>query len=46
LHDVRKSNHTLVQNLWLIAYSTQTAHFTCPNGKAFFSSSIVWGKWM
>ncbi|KAI1346246.1 OPT family small oligopeptide transporter [Xylaria sp. FL0043] len=22
---------------------TQTAHFTCPNGRAFFSSSIVWG---
>ncbi|KAF5524926.1 Sexual differentiation process protein isp4 [Colletotrichum aenigma] len=21
----------------------QTAHFTCPNGRAFFSSSIVWG---
>ncbi|KAH8896634.1 OPT family small oligopeptide transporter [Thozetella sp. PMI_491] len=22
---------------------TQTAHFTCPNGRTFFSSSIVWG---
>ncbi|KAF2502770.1 small oligopeptide transporter [Lophium mytilinum] len=22
---------------------TQSAHFTCPNGKTFFSSSIVWG---
>ncbi|KAK0106355.1 hypothetical protein ONS96_003990 [Cadophora gregata f. sp. sojae] len=22
---------------------TQAAHFTCPNGKTFFSSSIVWG---
>lgn len=22
---------------------TQPAHFTCPNGRAFFSSSIVWG---
>ncbi|KAI1272832.1 OPT family small oligopeptide transporter [Xylaria sp. FL0933] len=22
---------------------TQTSHFTCPNGRAFFSSSIVWG---
>ncbi|TKW51611.1 Sexual differentiation process protein isp4 [Colletotrichum tanaceti] len=22
---------------------TQHAHFTCPNGRAFFSSSIVWG---
>ncbi|KAI1809521.1 OPT family small oligopeptide transporter [Poronia punctata] len=21
----------------------QTSHFTCPNGRAFFSSSIVWG---
>ncbi|KAI1118310.1 OPT family small oligopeptide transporter [Nemania sp. NC0429] len=21
----------------------QSAHFTCPNGRAFFSSSIVWG---
>jgi OPT family oligopeptide transporter len=23
--------------------STQASHFTCPNGRAFFSSSIVWG---
>ncbi|TGJ86424.1 hypothetical protein E0Z10_g2398 [Xylaria hypoxylon] len=22
---------------------TQASHFTCPNGRAFFSSSIVWG---
>ncbi|KAI1827059.1 OPT family small oligopeptide transporter [Xylaria intraflava] len=22
---------------------TQAAHFSCPNGRAFFSSSIVWG---
>ncbi|KAI8635539.1 OPT family small oligopeptide transporter [Xylariaceae sp. FL1651] len=22
---------------------TQSAHFTCPNGRAFFSASIVWG---
>lgn len=24
--------------------STQSGHFTCPNGRAFFSSSIVWGQ--
>jgi OPT family oligopeptide transporter len=23
--------------------SDQTSHFTCPNGRTFFSSSIVWG---
>lgn len=23
--------------------SEQASHFTCPNGRAFFSSSIVWG---
>jgi hypothetical protein len=26
--------------------SDQPAHFTCPNGKTFFSSSIVWGKYL
>ncbi|RJE18123.1 oligopeptide transporter [Aspergillus sclerotialis] len=23
----------------------QPARFTCPNGRTFFSSSIVWGEW-
>lgn len=27
-----------------IANSDQPAHFTCPNGRTFFSSSIVWGE--
>ncbi|KAI1089830.1 OPT family small oligopeptide transporter [Rostrohypoxylon terebratum] len=26
-----------------VCSSTQPSHFTCPNGRAFFSSSIVWG---
>ncbi|KAI0009733.1 OPT family small oligopeptide transporter [Xylariaceae sp. FL0662B] len=26
-----------------VCSSTQKDHFTCPNGRAFFSSSIVWG---
>ncbi|KAK7750308.1 hypothetical protein SLS62_007715 [Diatrype stigma] len=26
-----------------ICTSTQPAHFTCPNGQAFFSNSIIWG---
>ncbi|TVY81115.1 Sexual differentiation process protein isp4 [Lachnellula suecica] len=26
-----------------ICTTTQSAHFTCPNGKTFFSSSITWG---
>jgi OPT family oligopeptide transporter len=26
-----------------IIYSNQASHFTCPNGRTFFSSSIVWG---
>ncbi|KAJ5459952.1 uncharacterized protein N7458_001504 [Penicillium daleae] len=30
-------------NIENVCTTTQTAHFTCPNGKAFFSSSIVWG---
>ncbi|TLD38096.1 small oligopeptide transporter [Venturia nashicola] len=30
-------------NIDNVCTTTQTAHFTCPNGKAFFSSSIVWG---
>ncbi|KAK5996526.1 Sexual differentiation process protein isp4 [Cladobotryum mycophilum] len=30
-------------NLEDVCEVTQTAHFTCPNGRAFFSSSIVWG---
>ncbi|OKO97291.1 Sexual differentiation process protein isp4 [Penicillium subrubescens] len=35
-------NWTL-DNIENVCTTTQTAHFTCPNGKAFFSSSIVWG---
>lgn len=27
----------------LTCHSNQPSHFTCPNGRAFFSSSIVWG---
>ncbi|KAI1498304.1 OPT family small oligopeptide transporter [Biscogniauxia marginata] len=30
-------------NIPAVCESTQPAHFTCPNGRAFFSSSIVWG---
>ncbi|KAI1342960.1 OPT family small oligopeptide transporter [Xylariaceae sp. FL0016] len=26
-----------------VCSNTQSSHFTCPNGRAFFSSSIVWG---
>ncbi|OTA61585.1 OPT family small oligopeptide transporter [Hypoxylon sp. EC38] len=26
-----------------VCSNTQPSHFTCPNGRAFFSSSIVWG---
>ncbi|OTB10053.1 hypothetical protein K445DRAFT_268029 [Daldinia sp. EC12] len=26
-----------------VCTNTQPSHFTCPNGRAFFSSSIVWG---
>jgi hypothetical protein len=32
--------HTLT----IYGNSTQSAHFTCPNGRSFFSSSIVWGQ--
>jgi len=28
----------------LIEYRDQASHFSCPNGRTFFSSSIVWGK--
>lgn len=24
----------------------QPAHFTCPNGKTFFSNSITWGRFL
>ncbi|KAJ5692286.1 hypothetical protein N7462_001709 [Penicillium macrosclerotiorum] len=30
-------------NIDNVCTTDQTAHFTCPNGRAFFSSSIVWG---
>ncbi|KAJ5767213.1 uncharacterized protein N7511_004829 [Penicillium nucicola] len=30
-------------NIEGVCSSTQAAHFTCPNGRTFFSSSIVWG---
>ncbi|KAJ5123142.1 hypothetical protein N7448_009239 [Penicillium atrosanguineum] len=30
-------------NIEGVCNSEQSAHFTCPNGRAFFSSSIVWG---
>ncbi|KAI0595160.1 OPT family small oligopeptide transporter [Biscogniauxia sp. FL1348] len=30
-------------NIPNVCESTQPAHFTCPNGRAFFSASIVWG---
>jgi len=26
-----------------VCTQTQSSHFTCPNGRTFFSSSIVWG---
>ncbi|KAH8654565.1 OPT family small oligopeptide transporter [Tricladium varicosporioides] len=26
-----------------VCTTTQSSHYTCPNGKTFFSSSIVWG---
>lgn len=35
-------NWTLA-NIPHVCETTQTAHFNCPNGRAFFSSSIVWG---
>lgn len=35
-------NWTLA-NIDNVCTTTQSAHFTCPNGKTFFSSSIVWG---
>lgn len=28
----------------MVVPSDQSAHFTCPNGRAFFSNSITWGK--
>ncbi|RDW91085.1 hypothetical protein BP5796_02250 [Coleophoma crateriformis] len=30
-------------NIKDVCTTTQSANFTCPNGKTFFSSSIVWG---
>ena len=30
--------------LTIFGNSTQSGNFTCPNGRAFFSSSIVWGQ--
>ncbi|KAJ5827137.1 hypothetical protein N7447_003900 [Penicillium robsamsonii] len=30
-------------NIDEVCTPNQSAHFTCPNGRAFFSSSIVWG---
>jgi OPT family small oligopeptide transporter len=38
-----KPNKFLYPSLTPPFLSTQAAHFTCPNGRAFFSSSIVWG---
>ncbi|KAH8434376.1 small oligopeptide transporter, OPT family [Aspergillus melleus] len=35
-------NWTLA-NIDQVCTPDQSAHFTCPNGKTFFSSSIVWG---